>query len=354
MPTSGEGSSRKKRLLTILTIVLSTMLCFVLTEFLLRVGHVYQTGFERNEGRYKSFYKSPYTSHYPVLPKTYRMSVTPEFSYPVSVNSLGFLGGEWPRIKAKWKRILVLGDSFTEGIGAPADSSWPFLLEKMLNSDSVFAEVFNAGVSGSDPVFQNRLFQHKLVSYLPEMVVMTINFSDIHEIITRGGEKRFRANGQVVFNSSPAWEPLYQWSYFFRFMIHTIFRYDFSLLSPQEYAIRSEEAVREIIHQAYSLHQFCKEKNTGFTVVIHPYLDPYDAFLRQQDILGKVDSGLRNQGVQIINLFSPFRDKVNKTNYKQYAWPVDKHYNSRGYAMFARFVADSLRPFLMLVPDEGK
>ncbi len=47
------------------------------------------------------------------------------------------------------KRIVVIGDSLTEGFGVAKDKAWPALLESKLNADGKSYEVVNAGISGS-------------------------------------------------------------------------------------------------------------------------------------------------------------------------------------------------------------
>lgn len=341
-PTSGHSFVRKN-LFFFLGLFLTFSITLGIAELLLRLGKVYQTGFERNEGKYKSYYHSPYTTHYPVLPKRNGVISTPEFSYAVSVNQYGFRDRDWSVTKTNKQRIMVLGDSFVEGVGAPADSTWPALLQRMMNVDSPVVEVFNAGISGSDPVFQHRLFAHKLTVFSPDILFMSINFSDLHDLITRGGDERFLPDGRVAFRKGPDWEPLYRYSYLVRFVLHAILRYDFSLLSPGDYAQRSQQAIQEICRQATTLDAFCRLRHIRFALIIHPYVDPYDAFIQRQDILLTAIPTLQQQGISVVNLFPVFRQKINKTNYKQYAWPVDKHFTAQGYSFFAQCVAGSLQ-----------
>jgi lysophospholipase L1-like esterase len=65
-------------------------------------------------------------------------------------NGLG-LRGELP--DKKKKIILFLGDSFTEGAGAPVDSSVPELLRKYVVSNDSTSDVLNAGIAGNDIFF---------------------------------------------------------------------------------------------------------------------------------------------------------------------------------------------------------
>ncbi len=84
---------------------------------------------------------------------------TEEFSYPLhSINSLGLFDSE-KDIKAK---IIILGDSFTQGLGAPPDSSFPFILEKLIKQP-----ILNAGLSGSNPIFENNLLKFLANSQQP-------------------------------------------------------------------------------------------------------------------------------------------------------------------------------------------
>ncbi len=52
------------------------------------------------------------------------------------------------RSASKGPRIVFLGDSLTAGLGLPADSSYPALLQRRLDEQGYRYEVVNAGVSG--------------------------------------------------------------------------------------------------------------------------------------------------------------------------------------------------------------
>lgn len=47
------------------------------------------------------------------------------------------------------KKLVILGDSLTEGYGVAKESAFPFLIEKKIKSDGKKWKVINAGVSGS-------------------------------------------------------------------------------------------------------------------------------------------------------------------------------------------------------------
>ena len=154
----------------------------------------------RMEGRYASYSErigtSGYVSPFDATGKKCDYTAPPfynfnykqnEFNTAWRANNEGFKDKVFI-VPKKRIRIMLLGDSFTEGIGADNDSSLPKQLSYIL--DDSFAtpfEVWNCGMSGSDPVFEFRTFQDKLLRYAPDMVTVVINASDITDVITRGG-----------------------------------------------------------------------------------------------------------------------------------------------------------------------
>lgn len=85
---------------------------------------------------------------------------------------------------------MCLGDSFTECMGSTGDSTFEHLLA--WGNDSL--EVMNCGMAGSDPFFEYKLFEDKLLKYKPDDVFVFVNVSDIFDVMTRGGFERFRTD----------------------------------------------------------------------------------------------------------------------------------------------------------------
>ena len=78
--------------------------------------------------------------------------------------------------------FVALGDSFTEGDGTPADSTWPKLLEKRLNAAHPSANIttLTGGIGGADPPFEYILLKEKLLTYQPDLVVVAPATADSH------------------------------------------------------------------------------------------------------------------------------------------------------------------------------
>jgi lysophospholipase L1-like esterase len=91
-----------------------------------------------------------------------------EFSYDLSINSLGLRGPEITVEKPQGvRRIAVLGDSFVWGIGA----SDPELFTTQLQQRIPGTEVLNFGVSGYGPV-QYQLLTEQVLRLAPDAVVI--------------------------------------------------------------------------------------------------------------------------------------------------------------------------------------
>ncbi len=70
-------------------------------------------------------------------------------------------------------RILVLGDSFTEGASVAEEEAYPQVLEKILRRRIARAvEVVNTGVGGWDPFQYAQYFEHHGLAFEPDLVLV--------------------------------------------------------------------------------------------------------------------------------------------------------------------------------------
>ena len=112
-----------------------------------------------------------------------------EFDQDIESNSLGLIGKLRPGKKQPREvRIVAIGDSYTMGAGDTLGYGYPSILERNLNSGnrSRTYTVINAGVWGSDPIFGINLLQLRLWTLHPDIVLLTINYTDIDDLVRRG------------------------------------------------------------------------------------------------------------------------------------------------------------------------
>ena len=92
----------------------------------------------------------------------------------VKMNSHGFRDKERNYKKEQDVfRIVVLGDSCIEGLQVPLEQTFPYILEKRLNSESRNSfEVINLGVSGFGTAQEYLTLRHYGLKYNPDLVIL--------------------------------------------------------------------------------------------------------------------------------------------------------------------------------------
>lgn len=99
----------------------------------------------------------------------------------VRTNSLGMRDAEPLPIESDAvSRIVVLGDSFTFGLGVDGDSTYPTVLEQRLNDGAREKrfEVLNLGVSGYNTQDEAAVLEHKGLPWRPDLVVLSYALND--------------------------------------------------------------------------------------------------------------------------------------------------------------------------------
>ena len=106
----------------------------------------------------------------------------------VNINSLGFRGDEFSKIKPdKTYRIFVVGSSPVFGYGATSDETTiPGFMQKFLSkTDFGFdIEVINSGIQAADSSKELKLLKQKLVTFSPDLVIMYDGWNDLRSNIS--------------------------------------------------------------------------------------------------------------------------------------------------------------------------
>jgi lysophospholipase L1-like esterase len=97
----------------------------------------------------------------------------------VAINSRGLRDREIPYERGSAPlRILMLGDSFTEGWGVPVEDTWSKRIERLYAQRGTIAEVINAGVGNYNTVMEVSWFFAEGRKYRPDIVVLNATFND--------------------------------------------------------------------------------------------------------------------------------------------------------------------------------
>jgi len=150
-------------------------------------------------------------------PSTDVSIVRSEFSFRVVTNSLGFREPRLPAPKPPGTvRVVVVGDSFTQGFGVAESESYPRLLEKLLHSDDPARhyEVVNLGVPGTNPRDYEGNLREVGLDYDPDIVLVAVGANDVHDVRiqprsgTQFGWERLPQARRDARHASPSWTRL--------------------------------------------------------------------------------------------------------------------------------------------------
>lgn len=273
---------------------------------------------------------------------------TGEFQYTYNINSLGVRENKDSFLQSpdNTYRILTLGDSFTEGVGADYPDSWPRVLEKKLNNTGIQTEVFNAGVSGSDIWYLFHHLKNELFELKPDLVIVALNNSDITDYITRGGNERFEKGGGVTFRKLPWWRFLYRVSHLARAVIKACGYNDFLLKKTEMpgYIASFKKDTESISDDFQAL---ADRMGCSILFITHPV--PTQLKNVQPDsvygylAISEISSYWNRKGYSNLNLWDGLSDNIGEDWSFKYSWPIDKHFNSDGYRIMGNIVADSLK-----------
>lgn len=135
--------------------------------------------------------------HHDLKPNTSAWANWGPLAHRIHTNSLGFKDASVGEIalETAGRRVLLIGDSFTEGIGMPFESSFAGLIQSHLAEQSV--EVLNAGVISYAPTIYSRK-----VRYLMETVGLqfteVVVFIDISDIEDEAAHYMLDSDGRVA------------------------------------------------------------------------------------------------------------------------------------------------------------
>ena len=325
--------------------LVSCFVTIILVEGILRLINLNPTYMERI-GR--SEYQSPYwadkkNSFWHLYPPDDSIHFFwGEFNYRRTTNHMGCTERIVNLQDTSIHKILSLGDSFTEGIGTAADSAWPRVLERYMNvcaKDSYL--VYNAGIGGSDPVYEYHLLRNKFWDVKWDAVVFCINNTDIGDCNLRGGMERFK-NDTVEFTKPPLWEPIYAVSHLVRFVVLNIMHYDWTLRTKSENEKVNAKSVREIAYVLKRAEQELSERGIKMLVVAHPMTyDMIEPHYLQKDF----DSVLVHISVlKPLDLRPYLRDSqgYNVSNYTNIYWKNDGHFKGIGYQIIGKKIGQEL------------
>ena len=165
----------KNLLFRLIAVLLGFCVAFGLAEIAVRVLCPQETGPPR-------FAFDPVLGEIPVPHQKGRQRHPGAYDFTYSNNSRGFRGSrEYGPKPPGQVRILLLGDSFTYGLGVNDDQTFGAHLERHLRTQHLNAEVINTGVPGKGTDYELKLFQTVGAGLHPDITVLCFFPNDFED-----------------------------------------------------------------------------------------------------------------------------------------------------------------------------
>jgi lysophospholipase L1-like esterase len=345
------SNNKYKGIQNYVLMLLSIVLSLALVETILVVSGWKKNYIEEVSGFYSSPYVPQENGYYHTwTPGKAHWLIKPEYRFVRPTNSLGLADSEWVKAKPKGKkRILCLGDSFTEGDGAAYDSSYVSCLKRsVLHHDSSY-EVMNAGVCGSDPCYDFMQLKGHLLEYQPDLILQTISTNDLStDFLLRGGLERFQKNGSVKYRDAPRFEPIYACSYVSRFVFQLL-NYNELLVKKQLSKTDELRINDEMMALIDSYAACCKQQNIKLIFILRTEkLELHEG--KYELDFSKIKNDIESKNhLTLIDLMPAYQQHFQKSGEKMEAfyWEKDGHHNAHGYQLMADIIYDAIKPILL-------
>jgi lysophospholipase L1-like esterase len=273
-----------------------------------------------------------------------------------------FLQASFYRTDPARPTVIAIGDSFTAGNPVNERDSYPAILEHILASQGVAAQVINAGIGDSGPDQHLRFLRQYLLPRLhPSAVVWTFYCNDIDDNYSKPvyelsqgklAPLDTRSSWLYIRQAVHLWAPLPRWvkkhSFTYRILMKAIESLGpFSL--PHDYAANPMAwAVEKLRLEIHAVKELAAERNFVLYFVL---IAPESAYLAQteperwsrdwtaqphQTLLAMLEGkeNFIHAWFPAIDPAKIFADSNRDAN--QYG---NRHYNEAGYALLAETIA---------------
>jgi hypothetical protein len=284
--------------------------------------------------------------------------------HPIWTNSLGFKDGstrEVPR-RAEARRLLLMGDSFTEGIGIRWEETFAGLLERRLIPRGI--EVLNAGVASYSPIIHRRLLAHLIddVGLQVDRVIVFIDVSDSlddalnYDLDARGNViwterdgvldrlTSFVENQTIIISTIRSlveraqmlrrWRAIDEadaWRTAFMAQVR-------SLLTEHE-----PEGLRRGGEHMDVLLERLREREIPLSIAVHPWPDQIRRSERESPQLEHWRAWAKERGVGFVDLYAPFmRESATESFIAEHFIAGDVHWSHKGHVIVAEAVESHL------------
>lgn len=284
-------------------------------------------------------------------------------NYSLYTNSLGFKDAS-PRqvsLRREGRRLLFLGDSFTEGIGVEYPQTFVGLLDAQRKSEGV--EVLNAGVASYSPAIYLAKTRHLIETVGLEFDHLVLGL-DVSDIVDELQYEREGMDGTKLVRKRRASDSVKEfirrntiliqglrngWRYVREGWLEpqVVFGHEKSSWTSDadQFDAVGRPGLALAEKHLTELRSLLRSKGIGMTLVVYPWPDQVRRQERDCPHVAHWREWCAAQAVDFVDLFPVFLDSGDSEQViEQYFIPGDMHWNEAGHALVAEQVGKRL-PF---------
>jgi lysophospholipase L1-like esterase len=268
----------------------------------------------------------------------------------ITINSDGFRDRDFSQAVEKNEFVIaVLGDSYTFAQGVSQDSTYPAILERILNEDSQkdLFRVWNLGVSGYNTEQESYLLASFVLPRKPRWVVVGYNINDYEPVNVPRTDPQASTGEQ--FREGAGLRGAVDLDLFVisfaRYKIGNLIR----MIRPDWYRSSYVDDVRraysdptgewqKVSEHLRSMNEKCKKNGVGFTVALLPAMFDFSRY-EFADVHAIVLQYLLGHGIDAVDV-APYFSGNSASQF--HVSLTDPHPNAQAQNIFARVIADHL------------
>lgn len=341
--------------------VFSFLILFMLLELSLRVLKIQSDNFIKQD---------------PVLGWTHLAnkegySVSKEFRVKRRLNKDGFIGRDFSYIKKEdTYRIVIAGDSLTEGFQVNEADTYSALIESKINNAGLDkkVEVLNMGVAGYGTQKELYVIEKKGLKFDPDLLIMAFfignDFTDnVSENIDRKAKftafQEFENNIKLFLrNHSAAWRFILQQKSRNKFFNYFKNRNNSTVqnsitidpLSEREYSKETQKMINRSKELLLSFKKLADENKKDHLVLILPSAGQIYSKGDDNFYVEKINEVLKDyfqsQKIKYVDLLPEFKNYYKLKPKTPLYLPIDGHPSKNGHLVISERVVDYLKKLL--------
>lgn len=262
--------------------------------------------------------------------------------YIMKINSKGIRDREYSYSKEyPFTRIVVLGDSFTFGLGVKDyRDTYPKIIEDSLLNAGYPVEVINLGVGGYNTSQEINFFKIEGFKYNPDLIILTFNLSDNGPVSVDIPRIRLLQKYHILNIRKMLGRNIYAITY----LKKLILKFLTGTHLKQSPRFIPESSYSGCVNQITGFSRYLEGRDVQLLVFILPEIENFQNY-QYSRIHDYIRSNLLNNGVICYDLLPDFRNHNLDPGDIRFRIN-DPHLNELGHKYLASFMLPKLRPFI--------